>query len=314
MTIGAPKRCEFIKNNFTCKGFRFRGANYKRFGKSVDVDPSITYPKVNYRDIPICNGYTQNQWYAVFGVVKEGEEYGKFVSIPFLLVHSIVGNTVSFSQCGMSQTDINQIKDYGFKPIADHEVLLITLNSKYDGSLLKVVSNTSSTITLDKIPLNMKKGDWLLVAPQKDDYVYLGSFYVDTAEIFNRADDGSGTIKFRGVSIDPLVTGNIKGDISTGVDIDFSRYISPLATGVFFYVYDTYGTTATGDVGINFGMDIGHDIEFVQKAKWQAGATAMRFYCNIPFMQRQKTNIKSFGPISGSASDRVIQVRGYTEK
>lgn len=297
------------KKNFTCKGFRYHGSSYKRFGKSVDIDPLLTYPKVNFKSGYIETGYTFNQWYAVFGVIKPGEMYGSLVPVPFLRVHSISGNEITFAECGFNG-NIATIKNYNFKNLAGYDVLIIHENANFSGLVKNIVSNTPSKITLDNIPASLTAGDYILPAPQLDDYVYLGSFYVDTAEIFNRGEFGNGIIYYRGVSISGL---SIAGNISAGVDIDFRTFVSPLATGVYFYVYNTFSTSATGTDSITFGLDASHDIDYKRYEKPTTASDAYRHYSLMPFMMKQRINIKSAG-LGNSATDRTINIRGYVEK
>lgn len=292
--------------NFGLCGFRFRGANYKK-GKIVSLDPSVLYPTVSFKNGHIEDGYTTNQWYAVFGIKNDAEEYAKLVPVPFLRVKSKTENTLEFAECGMNG-DINTKKNYNFKDLTNHEVLIINENGKWSGLVKKIVNNTLDTITLEDVG-NLQAGDFILTAPQKQDYVYLGSFYVDNQATFNRGDDGNGFTSMRAVSISNL---NIAGDISAGVDIDFRTFVSPLATGVYFYVYDTYSISNVGAGFINFGTDSSHDIELVRVNKTTSGGDAFRYYCRIPFCMRQSINIKSAG-IANLATDRSINIRGYIE-
>lgn len=292
--------------NFALCGFKFRGANYKQ-GKIVSLDPAVLYPTVSFKNGHIENGYTTNQWYAVFGIKNYTEEYAKLVPIPFLRVKSKTGNTLEFAECGMNG-DINTKKNYNFKDLTNHEVLIINENGKWSGLVKKIVNNTIDTITLDNIG-NLQVGDFILPAPQLDNYVYLGSFYIDPLTASNRGDDGNGFTSMRAVSISNL---NIAGDISAGVDIDFRTFVSPLASGVFFYVYDTYAISNTGAGYINFGTDAAHDVELVRINKTVTGADAFRYYCRIPFCMRQITNIKSSG-LANLATARSVHVRGWIE-
>lgn len=301
-----PDNVRVNVNSFALCGFKFRGANYKQ-GDVVKLDPSLLYPTVNFKNGYIENGYTTNQWYAVFGILEDSKHYGSLVPVPFLRVKNKVENTLEFAECGMNGS-VNVKKQYNFKDLINHEVLVINEAGKWSGLIKNIISNTVDTVTLNDVG-NLQAGDFILIAPQKENYVYLGSFYVDNYATFNRADSGNGFVAMRAVSISNL---NIAGDISVGVDIDFRTFISPLASGVFFYVYDTYTVSNTGAGYINFGTDVSHDIELVRINKTTSGADAFRYYCKIPFCMRQSTNIKSSG-VANLATNRSVNIRGYIE-
>lgn len=238
-------------NMFNMNGFRFAG-QYKKNGKKVyktDAAHSVGENSIaNFSDIDVVSGIIYDSWYGIFAVPVSNNECTMKIA-PFFRISGILGDDITLAQT--KENTENVPLTVSLKDLTGRDVLLISADNQIYGSVDKIASNTSNTIKLEGTH-NLAVGDYILIAPSND-YCYLASHYVDTANWRNRQDDGR-IVKSYGVQhIDTITTG---ADYNLKNLNDFS----PLAMGVIFRTETTMSSSGTGFVYLFSGEDASHAI------------------------------------------------------
>lgn len=288
---------------FGMYGFRMAGNYYNQKGKIVYLD---SFPFVDFITDNLVT-YVPNQWYATYIVLDNNTPVIK--CMPFFRIDQVVGSTVSFSTLGASTP---APLSYNLTPnqLQNLEALVIKENANFSGRVTSVSSNTADTVTLANIG-TMTSGDTFLVAPPYDDYCYLGSFYVDSGpEVFNRGDDGL-NVFYRGTRAQ---TGTIlNGDLTDGVTVDLTGYISPLATGALVYVRSVFSTATTGSETVNYAIDPSHAVYTYQGFKTDTTSFAIMYPASyLPFQLGPRVGVFTGGTLAQYGT-RELHIRGFSE-
>ena len=251
MLVWAAAQTVTLSGDTWCMG------GFRRFGKYVKARaPVFKAPAFqNAMTLPgaLAHGMTAstlNNWYATFAVANDGDATASFKIAPFLFVKSVAGSVCTLGRCG-EVTDVNII-DNATYTWADNALVgtdILVLNEVFlSGTpswtmrVAKVTANTAGTVTLDNIG-SVGPKCMLLPAPAGwQHYRYCASFYLDTAEVRNMFDGGGGPVRCRMAGTNVVYAHGNNGTNSTYLDgvvpsgtkrIDLSRFIPPLATGVY---------------------------------------------------------------------------------
>jgi len=191
-------------------GFRFQGMYEKQAGKKFSI--SGDYPSASLSaDLEYESSYKTKEWYAVFAVADDGDANAIFKIVPFLQVKSVAGSVVTLNEVyGADGSPKRILEDTTYNwsddALNDAECLVITETiddraNSWSGRKTTITDSTNSTVTLNSAG-TLDKFDWILPAPKsKSNYVYLGSLYVDSAEVLNFA-DGNGIVSQDTISLE----------------------------------------------------------------------------------------------------------------
>lgn len=191
-------------------GFRFQGMYEKQAGKKFSI--SGDYPSASLSaDLEYESSYKTKEWYAVFAVADDGDANAIFKIVPFLQVKSVAGSVVTLNEVyGVDGSPKRILEDTTYNwsddALNDAECLVITETiddraNSWSGRKTTITDSTNSTVTLNSAG-TLDKFDWILPAPKsKSNYVYLGSLYVDSAEVINFA-DGNGIVSQDTISLE----------------------------------------------------------------------------------------------------------------
>lgn len=262
MLVWAAAQTVTLSGDTWCMG------GFRRFGKYVKARaPVFKAPAFqNAMTMPtdLAHGMTAstlNNWYATFAVANDGDATASFKIAPFLFVKSVAGSVCTLGRCG-EVTDVNVI-DNATYTWADNALVgtdILVLNEVFLSGVpswtmrvAKVTANTAGTVTLDNIG-SVGPKCMLLPAPAGwAHYRYCASFYLDTAEVRNMFDGGAGPTRCRMAGTNVVFAHGNDGTNSTYLDgavatgskrIDLSRFIPPLATGV--YMQSGYELASSG--------------------------------------------------------------------
>ncbi len=248
---------------FPMSGFRFQGAYRK---SNVPIMAAASQLSVISTATDLAFGMSSvvlENWYAVFAVANEGDVTCTFELVPFLRVKSALGGgQFDLNKAGEAiHTAVAQTYTWAADALNGAECLVITETVdgraiNWSGRETTITDSTTTTVTLaDGGTVGVH--DWLLPAPVGyDHYRYCGSFYFDTGEVRNIADDGV-TVRSRGISDQ---SGTNTGSVTNEVRKP-AGYICPLATSVIINSYCELSTTGTGQYVENYLHDSGsHDI------------------------------------------------------
>ena len=130
---------------------------------------------------------TFENWYAVFACADNGDATATLKVMPFLRAGVVSGSNIPLSRAGEG-IYVTASQSYAWTStnnLAGTDLLVISENGGFSGRVTTVTANSTSQITATTIG-SITEGDYLLPAPPGfDHYVYLGSFYEDTAEVRN---------------------------------------------------------------------------------------------------------------------------------
>lgn len=218
----------------------------------------------------------------------------------------------------------------------------VTVPGAYIGSApLSIFPNQITLATIGAIA----QGDWFIVAPNYQNYEYVGCFYCETsgalgapssvAELRNIADTGTVVATRGGGILCPQVfsdpgeptnwttsvpkQGIIHGDLKDhGIDIWFDTHVSPLALGVSFRHQDLVYNAVTGTEAVEYGMDDVHDTfrELYYKDNYNGVVDPSRPYLfHIPlqaFSFHPRLHFQS-ATTMGANTIRSITIQGWIE-
>lgn len=251
MLVWAAAQTVTLSGDTWCMG------GFRRFGKYVKARaPVFKAPAFqNAMTMPtdLAHGMTAstlNNWYATFAVANDGDATASFKIAPFLFVKSVAGSVCTLGRCG-EVTDVNIIDNATYtwadNALAGTDILVLNEvflsgTPSWTMRVAKVTANTEGTVTLDNIG-SVGPKCMLLPAPAGwVHYRYCASFYLDTAEVRNMFDGGGGPVRCRMAGTNVVYAHGNNGVNSTYLDgvvpsgtkrIDLTRFIPPLATGVY---------------------------------------------------------------------------------
>lgn len=246
----SPQSVALSGKEWAMGGFRVFGKYIKSRGpvfKSASYQHELKIPS------DLAHGMSSvksENWYASFAVANDGDDAPSFKLSPFLFVKSVAGNVCTLGKCGevlnVSTID-NATYSWAANGLAGTDVLVLNevfLSGvpTWSMRIAKITANTAGTITVDNAG-SIGPKCFLLPAPAGwDHYRYCASFYFDTAEVRNIFDCGGGPTRCRMSGTNVVYAHGNDGTYSTYLDgtipppgkkIDFSRFIAPLATGIY---------------------------------------------------------------------------------
>lgn len=303
----------------TMGGFRFRGHYTK--GRA----PTFPMPASNIASLSTDLGAgmtaaTFENWYAVFACANDGDAAAALKIMPFLRAGTVSGSNVPLIKAGERIHALTaQTYAWGATDnLAGTECLVITetIDSRansFSGRVTTITANTTGQVTLASIG-SVAAYDFLLPAPPGyDNFVYLGSFYFDTAEVRNIADTGT-LVKAKMVnSSDSNFAAS--GQIATPVAIRMGGYISPLATACVVKEATTISTASTGDFASYFAIDDGgHTVQSTYSTKTSTSTqTLIDDGIEIPFSFFQKIYYSNAGSLVSSRTGATLEITGWIE-
>lgn len=207
--------------------------------------------------------FRSENWYAAFAVANAGDSNAAIKTMPYLRVGSVAGKKVTLNKAGEAIHTV-QAQTYAWlaaNNLAGCKCLVVSEGGNlgtYSGRVTTVTANAAGTVDLDDVT-GLAFGDFLLPAPPGfTEFGYLGSFYMDTAEVRNIYDDGH-KVRSRGIYILSPVT---NGKITDWTALNANGYISPLATAVLVQSSFNISTSSTGRMVENFAADSGNHTLF----------------------------------------------------
>lgn len=302
-------------------GFRFMGQYTKEF---ASYGKFASYPVIADvdTDLGAQSSVALSNWYAVFAVMNDGSNEAAVKIMPFLRVKSVASSVCTLGEAGES-ANVSNTKTYSFTEnnLAGVDCLVIneTIDSRanaFSGRVTTITANTTTSVTLETIG-NVGAYDYLLPAPPGfDHYCYLGSFYMDTAEVRNIADTGT-LVGSTGVVVATKPDGTsvaLGGALgSGGVDLVLSGYIAPLATSCLIRMTQTISAGNVGTMGLQIGHDNSHAThDFITYNDQTAARTYSYTDIEVPFSFWQKINVRSFGTQEANTT-RTVGARGWIE-
>jgi len=187
-------------------GFYFNKKYKKAFGRRFPTSGPATYADYS-TDLEFETSAFTTQWYAIFACADDNDSTITYKIVPYLQVKTISGNTITFNQGGELQRSL-VTRTYNMNNDAlngaDCLVITETLDSRpnsWSGRITSITDSTSTTATLSDIG-TLAMFDYILPAPiSKKNYVWVGDFYRDSAEVRNFA-DGNGIICSDSISLE----------------------------------------------------------------------------------------------------------------
>ena len=279
-----------FRNHAVMGGFRFRG-QYSKGRAPVFPMPASKIASVS-TGLGAEAAVRGENWYAVFACANNGDAAATLKVMPFLRAGTVSGSNVPLIKAGEGIHALTA-QTYAWSAannLAGTDCLVISEGGNFSGRLTTITANSSSQITLASVG-SVAAYDFLLPAPPNfTNYVYLGSFYFDTAEVRNIYDSGS-LVKAKMVFLQQpaaALTGAVAGP--PGVSFDCAGYICPLATSVTFDSSCSLSTATSGGFAEYFDPDGGNHIV---DSRYEVKATATTetvVFSNIqvPFLYHQK--------------------------
>lgn len=306
-------RAPFVSMN----GFRFFGQDY-RVGRSYPMENNPASVSTG-TDLGAEDTVAVENWYGVFAVANDGDQYATLKLMPFLRAGSVAGSVITLNKAGEGIHTVQaKTYDWATDSLAGVDCLVINetiggVANNFSGRVTTVTANTGTTVTLETIG-TVGAFDFILPAPPGyDDYVYLGAFYFDTAEVRNLADAGAEVQAYMIATQSPLW--DATGQVGPGVKIVFGGYISPLATAALIYTTSTFATASTGTFVENFDSDGGNHITNVSYYEKTGSGTeaAVPKVHRQAFMFGQYTVYSNGGSLVASRSAGDLYIRGWVE-
>ena len=303
-----------FRNFATMGGFRFRG----QYTKSSA--PTFAMPSVKSVTLPGSLGgmtaTTFENWYAVFACADNGDATATLKVMPFLRAGVVSGSNIPLSRSGEG-IYITSTQTYAWTStnnLAGTDLLVISENGGFSGRVTTVTANSTSQITAATIG-SITEGDYLLPAPPGfDHYVYLGSFYEDTAEVRNIYDTGN-LVKAKMIYLvyPNVPTGSLPGP--PGQTFNCAGYICPLATGVVIDSTCVLSTASVGDYVEYFDGDGGNHIvqTFSVNKDNSSNMTVVFQNAQVPFLYFQTFNFYNAGSLTAARINGQLNVTGWFE-
>lgn len=300
---------------FAMNGFRFMGKHHKTGIKNYYVEHSYLGSGnfsvcSNETDVEVCVNKPLESWVGIFAV-KTGENDCVLKMTPFMQVSSVGGdypNRINLAKTkegtwGTAAWDLDIKSD-----VKGKDVLVITKNNKFYGKVHKVQQRygTSSIITTDI--LDVVKGDYLLIAPSDNEYSYLGSAYIDSAEFRNRSDDGK-TVMSYGIAHPQTF------NLSENFNLLPYNCISPLSSAMITNVRFLSSNAKIGQSNVLSGGDTGHMFQKHSNIrKWASVSAALNTGLIVDnFDYKMQLGYRVESEVVNSTSDVQIRVFGFVE-
>jgi hypothetical protein len=303
-----------FRNYATMGGFRFRGQYTK--GRA----PTFAMPSNKTITLPGSLGgmtaTTFENWYGIFACADAGDATATLKVMPFLRANSVASSTITLSQFkeGMVALVPQTYAWTSTNNLVGCDLLVITENGGFSGRVTPITANTTGTVSVTTIGSIVATDTFLPSPPGYDHYVYLGSFYEDTAEVRNIYDAGT-LVKSKGIY-------TLYPDTSTGsfpyptfTTVDCTGYISPLATAVVLDSSCLLSTASTGTYAEYFAGDGSNHVvqsTFVQKDN--AGSLPVVFdNIQVPFLYPQQFSYANAGTLAATRTNGQFNITGWFE-
>lgn len=271
-----PKICWYsgtatrvMQKEFAMTGFRYMGQNYKTAYKKLTARNVVMNGTIaNASDTIITTAHEKETWYAIFAV-DNGDGTCSMKIAPIFQVGNVDGNKLTLLKT-KEKTDGEALSSAIDDSIVGNDVLVLTENGVISGITAHVTAVNGNAVTLDNGTLAEK--DYLLIAP-KGEYCYVGSHYMDAQEWRSRQDDGYRVMSY-GVPIDP-----VDYESNVAFETNWANTVSPMCTGVIFYINMQSYNSSTGQWSVEAGEDTVHLIpQFFGK---KIEATSERMQTNL---------------------------------
>lgn len=297
----------------TMGGFRFRGQYTKGWAQTFNMPANKTVSTT--ANLGAESTVKLENWYGIFACADNGDATASLKIMPFLRAGTVAGSVVPLVDAGEGET-APASTTYAWSSannLANTECLVISENSGWSGRVTTVTANSGSSVTLAAIG-SVTAGDFLLPAPPGfDHYVYLGSFYYDTAEVRNIYDAGN-IVKAKMIfnQTASYQTGSVP---SPGVALDFKGYISPLATALITDSSCVLSTASTGEYVEYYDPDgAAHIVQSALVFKATTGNQSVVFdNIQVPFIYYQKMNFYNDGTLAVARINGQLNVTGWIE-
>jgi predicted outer membrane repeat protein len=186
-------------------GFYHLGKYKKAYGRKFPMASSAEFASVS-GNLEFESSVFSTQWYAVFAIADDNDSTPTLTIVPYIQVKNVSGSTITFNQGGELQRSL-VTRTYNMNADAlngaDCLVISETLDSRpnsWSGRVTTITDSTNSTATLSDVG-TLAMFDYILPAPtSKKNYVWLGDFYYDSAEVRNFA-DGNGIVCSDSISL-----------------------------------------------------------------------------------------------------------------
>ncbi len=302
-----------FRNYATMGGFRFRGQYTK--GRA----PTFPMPSSKVASIApsgLGGGLTTatlENWYGIFACANAGDTTATIKTMPFLRAGVVAGSVVPLSRAGEAvYITSSQTYAWPVNSLAGVDCLVISENSGWSGRVTPITANTTTSVTLTTIG-SVTEGDFLLPAPSGfTEYVYLGSFYLDTAEVRNIYDAGD-LVKAKMVYL--VYPNDPTGSIPTPTMHTCRGYISPLATAIVLDSSCVLSTASTGDYTEYFAGDgSGHTVQSPLVYKDNSTNMGVVFdNVQVPFLYHQSLYFRNAGALTATRINGQLNVTGWIE-
>lgn len=303
-----------FRNFATMGGFRFRGQYTKGRAPTfaMPANKTVTSPG----DLGGMTAKTNENWYAVFACANDGDATATLKMMPFLRAQSVSGSNIALSQFKEGMTSLVPQSYAWTSPnnLDGCDLLVITENGGFSGRVTTITANSASSISVATIGSITQTDTFLPAPPGFDHYVYLASFYFDTAEVRNIYDSGT-LVKSKGIY-------TLYPDTSTGsfpyptfTTIDCTGYIAPLATAVVLDSSCTLSTASAGSYAEYFGGDASnHVVQSAYVQKDNAGNLTVVFdNIQVPFLYPQTFAYANAGSLAATRVSGQFNITGWFE-
>lgn len=302
------------RRHATMGGFRYRGQYSKGRAPTFPM-PASTQATCSPSGLGAETAFRTENWYAAFACANDGDATAVIKTMPFLRVGSVAGNVITLNKAGEGVHTVTA-PTYAWSAtnnLAGVECLVISEAGGWSGRVTTITANASGTVAV-AAPGSLAFGDFLLPAPPGfEHFVYLASWYMDTAEVRNIYD--SGTLakgKMIYIASPSVAAGSFA---APGQVMNCAGYISPLATAVVLDSSCVLSTASTGGYAEYFDPDGANHIvhsEFVEKTN--GGSLSVAFAnVQIPFLYHQKFNYYNAGTLAATRTSGQLNITGWIE-
>jgi hypothetical protein len=301
-----------FRNYATMGGFRFRG-QYTKGRAPTFAMPSNKVASLT-TNLSAMSATTFENWYAVFACANNGDATATLKITPFLRAGVVAGSNIGLIKGGEGQTsDVTQSYSWTSpNNLAGTDLLVITENGGFSGRVTTVTANSTSSITVSTIGSIANHDTFLLAPIGYTHYVYLGTFYEDTAEVRNIYDSGT-LVKSKGIyTLYPDVS---TGSFATPTAIDSTGYISPLATAVVLDSSCVLSTSSAGSYAEYFDGDgSNHTLQsaHIQKDN-NSNLTVVFDNIQVPFLYPQQFWYSNAGSLTATRINGQLNITGWFE-
>ena len=299
----------------TMGGFRCRGQYTKSLVPTFAMPSNkvVTSPG----DLGGMTAKTNENWYAIFACANTGDATATLKMMPFLRAGVVAGSSIGLVKGGEGLTPPDVAQTYAWTSannLADVDLLVITEAGGFSGRVTKITANSASSISVQTIGSIANHDTFLPAPPGYAHYVYLGSFYFDTAEVRNIYDSGT-LVKTKGIYTVYPNTGTGAYPYPAFVEIDASGYISPLATAIVIDSSCVLSTASTGEYVEYFAGDGSlHIVQSNYVFKDNGGNMSVAFSNQqVPFLYPQKFWFANGGGLAASRINGQFNVTGWIE-